>query len=298
VSCIPQLPFLSRSPFKDNAVQTNLSTAIANPFKGLPGMTGTNATASTLSKLTLLQAYPEYSSVTEQLVPGQSATYNALIFRFYKRLSDGLTANVNYTYSHNLSTAQLNGGGPLTYQENASDFPNHLSITGSYQLPFGHNKPFFGHANHVVDGVIGGFTVNTVYQYLSGAALSWGIPLFANGTQYDPTLKIFPRQYTGAFDKTKFDTVANDQPSSTYNYRTFPQFYGRQDATNNLDASILKDFRAGEKVKVQYRFEAFNVLNHASFGAPNLTPTAAAFGTITSTSSVPRVLQQGLRVIF
>jgi hypothetical protein len=298
VSCIPQLPFLSRSPFKDNAVQTNLSTAIANPFKGLPGMTGTNATASTLSKLTLLQAYPEYSSVTEQLVPGQSATYDALIFRFYKRLSDGLTANVNYTYSHNLSTAQLNGGGPLTYQENASDFPNHLSITGSYQLPFGHNKPFFGHANHVVDGVIGGFTVNTVYQYLSGAALSWGIPLFANGTQYDPTLKIFPRQYTGAFDKTKFDTVANDQPSSTYNYRTFPQFYGRQDATNNLDASILKDFRAGEKVKVQYRFEAFNVLNHASFGAPNLTPTAAAFGTITSTSSVPRVLQQGLRVIF
>ncbi|HEY4381921.1 MAG TPA: carboxypeptidase regulatory-like domain-containing protein [Acidobacteriaceae bacterium] len=299
VSCIPQLPFLSTSPFKDSAQQTNLGTPnIPNPFKGLPGMTGSNNTSANLTKFALLAAYPQYSSVTEQLVPGQSATYNALIFRFYKRLSDGLTANVNYTYSHNLSTAQLNGGGPLTYQENASDFPNHLSITGSYQLPFGHNKPFFGHANHVVDSVIGGFTVNTVYQYLSGAALSWGIPLFANGTQYDPTLKIFPRQYTGAFDKTKFDMVANDQPSTTYNYRTFPQFYGRQDATNNLDASILKDFRAGERVKIQYRFESFNILNHASFGAPNLSPTAAAFGTITSTSSVPRVLQQGLRVIF
>ena len=298
VSCIPQLPFLSRSPFKDSVVQTNLSTAITNPFKGLPGMTGSNATSSTLSKLSLLAAYPEYSGVTEQLVPGQSATYNALIFRFYKRLSNGLTTNVNYTYSHNLSTAQLNGGGPLTYQENASDFPNHLSVTGSYQLPFGHNKPFFGHANHVVDSVIGGFTVNTIYQYLSGAALSWGMPIFANGTSYDPTLTIYPRQFTGAFDKTKFDMVSNDQPSSTYNYRTFPQFYGRQDATNNLDASILKDFRVGEKVKIQYRFESFNILNHASFGAPNLSPTAAAFSTITSTSSVPRVLQQGLRVIF
>ncbi len=298
VSCIPQLPFLSRSPFKDTAVQTNLSTAVTNPFKGQPGMTGSLATASTVTKLTLLQAYPEYSGVTEQLVPGQSATYNALIFRFYKRLSNGLTANVNYTYSHNLSTAQLNGGGPLTYQENASDFPNHLSITGSYQLPIGRGKPFLGHANRVVDAIIGGYTVNTVYQYLSGAALSWGIPLFANGTQYDPTLKIYPRQYFGAFDKTKFDMNANDQPSATYNYRTFPQFYGRQDATNNLDASILKDFHTGERVKVQYRFEAFNVLNHTSFGAPNLTPTSATFGQITSFSSVPRVLQQGLRVVF
>lgn len=284
---------------KDTAVQTNLSTAVANPFKGLPFMTGTNATASTISKLSLLAAYPEYSSVTEQLLPGQAATYNALVTRFYKRLSNGLTANVNYTYSHNLSTAQLNQGGPLTYQENASDFPNHLSITGSYQLPIGRGKPFLGHANHLVDSIVGGFTVNTVYQYLSGAALSWSnIPLFTNGTNYDPTLKLYPRQYLGALDKTKFDTNANDQPSTTYNYRTFPQFYGRQDATNNLDASILKDFAVGERVKVQYRFESFNILNHTSFGGPNLTPTAAAFGTITSTSSVPRVLQQGLRVVF
>jgi hypothetical protein len=305
VSCIPQLPFLSRSPFKDNTVQTNLSLQFANPFKGTPGMTGANNTSSNLSKLALLAAFPEYSGVTEQLVPGQSATYNALIFRFYKRLSSGLTANVNYTYSHNLSTAQLNGGGPLTYQENASDFPNHLSITGSYQLPFGHNKTFFGHTNHVVDSIIGGFTVNTVYQYLSGAALSWSsLPLFSNGTQYDPTLKIYPRQYTAALDVSKFyspgKTIVDPtvQPSATYNYRTFPQFYGRQDATNNLDASILKDFNTGERVKIQYRFESFNVLNHASFGAPNLSPTAAAFGTITSTSSVSRVLQQGLRVVF
>src|ERR1035441_4143494 len=66
VSGIPQLPFLSRSPFKDSVVQTNLSTAITNPFKGLPGMTGSNATSSTLSKLSLLAAYPEYSGVRSE----------------------------------------------------------------------------------------------------------------------------------------------------------------------------------------------------------------------------------------
>lgn len=309
VSCVPQLPYLSHLPVKDSAQQTNLTTAnITNPFFGLPNITGALATTTKLTKFQLLAAFPQYfntpgnASVTQQLNPGQSSTYNALMVRWYKRMSNGLTFNVNYTYSHNLATAQLNQGGPLTYQENASDFPNHLSITGVYALPIGTGKKFFGHANKLTNAVIGGFTVNTIYQYLSGAALSWGsIPVFgttANPYSYEPRLKISPRNINAAFDTKLFDIAANDQPSSTYNYRTFPLFYGRQDATNNLDASIIKDFNAGERVRIQYRFEAFNVLNHANFGAPNLTPTNSAFATINSTSSVPRVLQQGLVVRF
>ncbi len=304
-SCSPLLPYLSRSPYGPSKVSTTLNTQVTNPFKGLPGMVGTLATASTLQKYVLLQAYPEYgngsaqSGVTQQLNPGSAGTYNALLFRFQKRVSEGLTVNVNYTYSHNLMSAQLNPGGPLTYQENASDFPNHLSITGVYRLPFGRGGRYFAKANSLVDMFIGGFTVNTIYQYLSGAAISWGNPpIFANGTAYDNSVKISPRQYNGVLDKTKFDTTTNDQPSATYNYRTFPLFYGRQDATNNLDASILKDFRAGERVSVQYRFEAYNVLNHTVFGTPNVSPSNAAFGTITSVTSVPRVLQQGLRIVF
>ena len=306
VSCVNQLPFLSRQPGKDNAVQTNLSSSVANPFKGQPNMTGSLATASTVTKLSLLAAFPQYgaSGATQQLVPVQSAQYNAVLFRFYKRASNGLTFNLNYTYSHNLNTSQVNAGGPQIYGENASDFPNHIAITGSYQLPFGQGKKFLGHSGAAVNAIVGGFTVNTIYQYLSGAALPWGgtgsgsIPLFLNGTQYDSTLQIYPRNIAHALDTQKFDTNANNQPSSTYNYRTFPLFYGRQDPTNNLDASILKDFHIGERVKIQYRFEAFNVLNHASFGAPQLSPTSATFGQITSTSSVPRVLQNGLRLVF
>ncbi len=183
----------------------NLSTAVPNPFKGLPNVTGTLGTAATVTKLSLLAAFPEYGSsgVSEQLLPIQSATYNAVLFRFYKRASNGLTMNLNYTYSHNLSTSQLNAGGPQIYGENASDFPNHIAITLSYHLPFGQNQKFLAHSGRVVDAIVGGFTFNSIYQYLSGAALSWStIPLFANGTQYDPTLTINPRAIQGVLDKT------------------------------------------------------------------------------------------------
>ena len=85
ISAVPVLPYLSRSPFLDNTTTANLtSTAtgfgVANPFKGLgaPYTNGTsNLTASKISATAALQAYPEYSSVTEDLIPGDSYTLEA-----------------------------------------------------------------------------------------------------------------------------------------------------------------------------------------------------------------------------
>lgn len=307
ISSTPLLPFLSHSSRKDVALSLAMGTSLtgtSNPFSGLLPGTSYNSSITTAQ---LLQAYPQYTGVTQALVPGASAIFHELLVRVQKRMSHGLTMNLNYEWSHGLITTQLNDGGPLVYGASTSDFPNHLSITGNYVLPVGRGKALLGHANRAVDLLIGGFTVNTIYQYLSGAPLQWGNVAFANGTSFDSKLKIQPRAYNGAFDTSLFYTgtganIKNDptdtgQPNS-YNYRTFPQYYGRQDATNNLDASILKDFHISERVRVQYRFEAFNVLNHTSFGPPNLSPTSKVFGTINSTSSTPRTLQQGIRVVF
>ena len=306
------LPFLSRNPRGPNfdPVSKALGTAsVPNPFKGVAGIQGGLATATLVTPYQILENYPQYesgsgftgNSVSQQLTPGGSAQFHEVLFRFQKRASNGLALNVNFEYSHNLSTSQLNPGDATVYQENASDFPVHLAIAGVYALPIGRGKSLLSNVNPFVDALIGGFTVNTIYQYLSGAPIQWGTqPYFANGTNYDPRLKISPRAFGGAIDKSLFG-LTTEQPSSVYNYRTFPTFYGRQDATNNLDASILKNFAVGERFRLQYRFEAYNVLNHTSFGTPNVgSPgsNSASFGVITSTSSAPRVLQQGLRLTF
>jgi hypothetical protein len=45
-----------------------------------------------------------------------------------------------------------------------------------------------------------------------------------------------------------------------------------------FDASFFKMTQIKERMKLEYRFEAFNALNHPQFGDPNTTLTAGTFG--------------------
>jgi hypothetical protein len=63
------------------------------------------------------------------------------------------------------------------------------------------------------------------------------------------------------------------------------------------DLALNKNFQVREAVRVQFRSEFFNVLNHTNFGIPNSRVTDAAFGTIRSTYA-PRQIQFALKVLF
>jgi hypothetical protein len=53
-----------------------------------------------------------------------------------------------------------------------------------------------------------------------------------------------------------------------------------------------------EDANLEFRAEFFNALNHPQFGIPNVTSSSSAFGTITSTTVGPRVIQFALRYAF
>ena len=79
----------------------------------------------------------------------------------------------------------------------------------------------------------------------------------------------------------------------------------RTPGTVNFDLSLIKDTIVGERLNVQFRAEAFNVMNHVNLRAPNTSFSAGAdgfnrsatFGTITSARDA-RVVQFGLKLIF
>ena len=295
VNALP-LQYLSRSPFLDTALTKELGAATPNPFYGIiPGpATGLNS-AQTISVASLLRAYPEYSGVTEQLIPGAASNFNAIMLKVTKRMSQGLQFNFNYEHSRQLGTgSQLNPGGPLWYGETGSDFPDHASLTSIYMLPFGQGRQFLN-KSRLLDEFVGGFSVTGIFQYLSGTPLGWGNVIYT-GNYHD--FNNNPHNTHGpSFNTTNFNTNSKVQPNG-YNYRTFPLDLLRSDPTKDFDFSVLKDFTITHRFVIQARVDAFNAFNRAQFQGANTNPKSSAFGDVTKQLNQNRQLQGGIHILF
>ncbi len=296
IGAIGMLPFLSHQQTVNAALTKQLGAAPANPFYGIiPGpATGLNS-SKTVSVATLLHSYPEYSGVTQSLTPGASANFNAFLFRLSKRMSQGLEFNFNYEYSRHLGySAHLNPGGALWYGETTSDFPSHASVTVIYQLPFGKGRMLL-HDSKLLDEIVGGWEITSIYQYLSGTPLQWGNAIYT-GNWHDFSNN--PHKTSGAsFNTANFDKVSTDQPNG-YNFRTFPQYLLRSDPTKNFDFSILKDFTVVGRLIVQPRVDAFNAFTRPQFSSANVSPPSSSFGDVSSQLNANRTLQGGIHILF
>lgn len=285
--------YLSRLGVRDAATINALGAVVANPFAGL--LPGTSLNGSTLSVSNLLRPYPEFTGVTMQNMGNGGSYFHQMAARISRRMSGGLLLSANYTHSRLMERVSYPNAGDLSLEKRVSlyDRPNTFSVSGLYQLPVGRGRHFLSSAHGVTDVILGGWNLSALYTYHEGAPLAWGNLIHLGGDlNYDP------RAVNKSFDTTRFNTVSAQQLSQ--NYRTFPTQFNnlRLDGTNNLNISVTKDFALSEKVKLQFRADAFNACNHALFGAANLTATSAAFGVITNTTNSPRVIQGGLRLTF
>jgi len=78
--------------------------------------------------------------------------------------------------------------------------------------------------------------------------------------------------------------------------RTLPDV--RAPGTQNIDFSLFKNFQPIERITLQFRAEAFNILNQVVFGSPNTVLSSGQFGVISSQSNSPRTIQFALKIIF
>jgi hypothetical protein len=94
--------------------------------------------------------------------------------------------------------------------------------------------------------------------------------------------------------------VTSSSGAFQFHLRTMPSTFTdlRADGTNTLDGSILKKFDVTERQYFQFRMEAFNVMNHPQFAAPNVQLTSSSFGTINTQANRPRQIQFGFRYVF
>jgi hypothetical protein len=249
------------------------------------------------------------------------SNYNALQAVVTKRMSYGLQLSVNYTWSHFLDDLDSSGWGAregfqnyqnafnpsANYANSNFDIRNMFKGQAIYQLPFGRGKQFLN-KNLLLDEVLGGWQVSSVWVVEGGNPM--GITTGGNNNS---------NNQSGSFTQ-QANLVGNvNLPGSTksrlrewynlnalvvpapYTYGNFRrnQVYGP--GVVNVAASLGKTFDLwpDRGVKLLFRADAGNVLNHASFGQPGnnaIGPGQSAI--ITSTTVGGRQIQLYGRISF
>ena len=309
--------YRSTLPVRDTALINELSANVTNPFYNLPGTAVSTNKTTTVAQL--LSAFPQFpvgdgsggTGIIENNAPIGSSYYQSANLRIQRRFSSGLTMIANYSFSK-LTERDSWLNFPDTQLEkriSPFDHTNRFVLAISYDIPVGKGRMFDPH-NAWLDAFIGGWNLNSVYTYQTGAPLLWtsGSTTVPGDYVYNGApLNINNRQVNGyAFNVGAFDTAAADQ--FQYHERTFSTTFPnvRQDAINQWDVSLLKRFFITERRYFELRGEAYNVVNHPVFGAPGQTsaqgPVVAAtnsnFGLITFQDNRPRALQLGARFVF
>ena len=252
-----------------------------------------------------------------------NTSYNALQTDITRRMSHGLQLRFNYTWSKNLDMnsaltgAQANNQAQMIMNRNdlrrdwglsALNVTNQASISGSYELPFGKGRHFLNHAGPVGDRILGAWQLNAIATMLSGFPISplVGSNRSGDGDTRNPDRPSLNPAFSGPIVLGKpnqwFSPSAFlSPPAGTWGNA------GRGILTGpglaNLDLSLTKNIAILENLKLQFRAEAFNLLNHTNFGTPNAivfsgTGISSSAGLITSTVTTSRQIQFGLKMVF
>lgn len=260
-----------------------------------------------------------------------AANFNGGSIKVEKRQSNGLYYLGSYQWSKNLDNISGEAGAndssyatTTAFDHSYSNFDvrNRAVISGGYELPFGKGKPFLqGKAG---SAILGGWSFQPAIQLRTGypfnitgsgctfASYNTCRVWLAPGRTLASSFKGSNRGISNWFDPTAFSQspTAATVTGTPGNYASLARVYpnlqgwvtrntGRGPGTVSFDFSGIKNVKVTERVNLQFRAEAYNIINHGIFSNPSGgigTPTSV--GKITGTSMDNRSLQFALKAMF
>ena len=268
---------------------------------------------------------------------GLTSDYDSLQGQFQRRLSHGLTTLASYTWSHCIDYGSQNYF--IGYQRGNcdSDVRQNLSAAFSYDLPnVGQNAVTkvllnrWGLDDRFTSRTDFPITVNggTFFSPVTGQEMATGVdsvlnqPVYLYGANCAAILEGMGDLQPGqgcpggrAINPCAFVDVGGSPAAPCPTNGTVgglaPRNFVKGFGAWQMDLAVRRDFPIHERLKLQFRAEAFNIFNHPNFGNvnPNLAqPTfGQATGTLASSLGVlnplyqmggPRSVQFALKLVF
>ncbi|MGA8741900.1 MAG: carboxypeptidase-like regulatory domain-containing protein [Terracidiphilus sp.] len=260
--------------------------------------------------------YPNFSNLYE-LDSNGTASYNSLQATVDHHMAHGLQMQSSFTYSKTIdvaSSGNISFGSP--YLPNPFDLRwnrgvSSLSVPFNWVTNFIYQGPTFKNNSKLLQETIGGWELSSIVTWQSGNPFSIGSGDNNNSGS---------EQYLDLADRVSGQSLKVHQGSRSQwlnNYFNTAAFTNNAvgtfgDSGKNLmfgphyfgaDSAIMKSWGLAEHMNLQFRWEAFNVLNHPTFGNPSgdygNTVTWGNFGKIGTIGNIPpRVMQGALKLTF
>ena len=269
---------------------------------GIPGP----VSAGNTQKLNQIRPYLGYASI-DIFSPSFTSNYNGLQASFTKHFTENSLIVVNYTWSHALGTASSDYRAPQNSADIAAEYGNldydrRQMFTANYVYAL----PFYKTQQGLLGNTIGGWQVSGLFYAYTGSHVTasasrdpGGLGLRDPNTFEGGRPDIIgdpnngPQTLAEWFNTSAFALV----PSGEIRVGNEPRGTIVGPGYFRWDASLFKNFKFTERLNLQFRAEAFNVLNHTNFNNPTTSFTSSLFGQITSARD-PRQMQLALKLTF
>jgi hypothetical protein len=316
-------------------VDLNQLTLSQIKTQGNTGACPSGSPAACQAQFIAAEPYPQFNtgsvSITGQDYgvmahgyPAGDSEYSSLQTKVQKRLTHHFTTLGSFTWAKLMTD---DGGTPLgfvgyyglistvqdwrnlSYEHSVSrqDVKYQFAWQASYDLPVGNGRAL--NLNGVSNAILGNWTANGIFYLSSGVPIA--SPQVGNNVYLnqradmtcDPS-KGAPRTAAVWFNANCFAVPATQfVPGNAPAYLDHLRTMG----ANELDFTLSKSFKLGEKRDLHFDVTSYNVANKKQFSSPNV-PTAASgwgtgpggneFGQITSDANLPRQFQFAARYTF
>ncbi len=284
-------------------------TILADANQAFPNQLGSNLSVNARRPIR------NFTTIEESFNGGFSS-YNALQAKLEKRYSLGLYFINSFTWSKAIDNApgHLENYDGDNSRVNLYDIPGNRGVSSydqpfndtlsiSYDLPFGKGR-HFSIASTALDEIAGGWSIDLITTETSGLPLNITYNPTTQGSVSPlvtprPNLTGQPFYLHNGKETSYLNGAAFSNPSYTQPFGNAGRNILRTPFFSELDFGLHKNFHLGsERRYLQFRAEAFNLLNQTNFAPPGtLTSNSSGFGVFTSTFPA-RQIQLALKLYF